>query len=93
MAQARLAACSALIGLTTAAILLCSHFHSIDTDKAAKKMSPLVRLGTPQRGALVSLLEIMVAGSYSSLQCVLCVPFTLVSSKLHHALLRELACR
>ena len=53
VAQLQLAAASALVGLTTAAILLCSHFHSIDTDRAARKMSPLVRLGTPQRGAQV----------------------------------------
>ena len=53
-AKLQLAAASALVGLTTATILLCSHFHSIDTDRAAQKMSPLVRLGTPQRGAQVS---------------------------------------
>lgn len=37
---------SVLIGLTTALILFCSHFHQIKGDKAVGKMSPLVRLGT-----------------------------------------------
>ncbi|GAX79957.1 hypothetical protein CEUSTIGMA_g7396.t1 [Chlamydomonas eustigma] len=35
-----------LVGLTTTIILFCSHFHQIEGDKAAGKMSPLVRLGT-----------------------------------------------
>lgn len=33
-------------GLTTTAILFCSHFHQIEGDTAAGKTSPLVRLGT-----------------------------------------------
>ena len=33
-------------GLTTTIILFCSHFHQIEGDKSAGKMSPLVRLGT-----------------------------------------------
>lgn len=33
-------------GLTTTAILFCSHFHQTRGDRAAGKMSPLVRLGT-----------------------------------------------
>lgn len=33
-------------GLTTTTILFCSHFHQIEGDKSAGKMSPLVRLGT-----------------------------------------------
>jgi 2-carboxy-1,4-naphthoquinone phytyltransferase len=33
-------------GLTTTAILFCSHFHQIEGDKQAGKLSPLVRLGT-----------------------------------------------
>ena len=34
------------MGLTTTSILFCSHFHQIEGDIAARKMSPLVRLGT-----------------------------------------------
>ncbi|KAL7119359.1 hypothetical protein ACP275_02G058300 [Erythranthe tilingii] len=37
---------SILVGLTTSLILLCSHFHQIEDDKAVGKISPLVRLGT-----------------------------------------------
>ncbi|XP_077213158.1 ubiA prenyltransferase family protein isoform X2 [Tasmannia lanceolata] len=37
---------SVLVGLTTALILFCSHFHQIDGDLAVGKMSPLVRMGT-----------------------------------------------
>jgi len=35
-----------VVGITTTIILFCSHFHQIADDKAANKMSPLVRLGT-----------------------------------------------
>jgi len=38
--------CSVVVGITTSLILFCSHFHQIADDKAANKMSPLVRLGT-----------------------------------------------
>ena len=44
-----LALSALLVGLTTTSILFCSHFHQIEGDTAAGKMSPLVRLGT-QRG-------------------------------------------
>ncbi|DBA75531.1 TPA: hypothetical protein ACH3X2_009094 [Trebouxia sp. C0005] len=37
---------SMVVGITTTIILFCSHFHQIADDKAANKMSPLVRLGT-----------------------------------------------
>ena len=37
---------SVVVGITTSLILFCSHFHQIADDTAAKKMSPLVRLGT-----------------------------------------------
>jgi 1,4-dihydroxy-2-naphthoate phytyltransferase len=37
---------SLLVGCTTTAILFCSHFHQEATDKAAGKLSPIVRLGT-----------------------------------------------
>lgn len=41
-----LATAAFLVGLTTTSILFCSHFHQIEGDIAARKMSPLVRLGT-----------------------------------------------
>jgi 1,4-dihydroxy-2-naphthoate octaprenyltransferase len=44
---------SAIVGVTTAVILFCSHFHQIQGDMAAGKVSPLVRLGT-QQGCTVS---------------------------------------
>ena len=37
---------SIVVGITTSLILFCSHFHLVADDKAAHKMSPLVRLGT-----------------------------------------------
>ena len=39
-------AASIIIGISTALILFCSHFHQIEDDIAAGKTSPLVRLGT-----------------------------------------------
>ena len=47
---------SVLVGAITAIILFCSHFHQIDGDRAALKMSPLVRLGSTARGYQVRLL-------------------------------------
>ncbi|NJL02646.1 MAG: 2-carboxy-1,4-naphthoquinone phytyltransferase [Spirulinaceae cyanobacterium SM2_1_0] len=41
-----------IIGLSTALILFCSHFHQVEDDLAAGKRSPIVRLGTA-RGAQV----------------------------------------
>eukprot|EP00879_Flechtneria_rotunda_P010519 GHRR01010996.1.p1 GENE.GHRR01010996.1~~GHRR01010996.1.p1 ORF type:complete len:144 (-),score=28.36 GHRR01010996.1:307-738(-) len=35
-----------LVGITTTVILFCSHWHQIEGDIKAGKMSPLVRLGT-----------------------------------------------
>jgi 1,4-dihydroxy-2-naphthoate octaprenyltransferase len=37
---------SVMVGITTTVILFCSHWHQIQGDIAAGKMSPLVRLGT-----------------------------------------------
>ncbi|WIA35684.1 hypothetical protein OEZ86_004090 [Tetradesmus obliquus] len=37
---------SVLVGISTAVILFCSHWHQIEGDRRAGKMSPLVRLGT-----------------------------------------------
>lgn len=38
-------AAAILVGLTTSAVLFCSHFHQVAGDAAAGKRSPLVRLG------------------------------------------------
>ncbi|AIE73921.1 MULTISPECIES: 2-carboxy-1,4-naphthoquinone phytyltransferase [unclassified Synechocystis] len=37
---------SFFVGLSTAIILFCSHFHQVEDDLAAGKKSPIVRLGT-----------------------------------------------
>lgn len=55
-------ALSVLVGVSTTVILFCSHFHQIDGDRAAGKMSPLVRLGA-QRGA--SLLKFTIGATYA----------------------------
>ncbi|MGK7929109.1 MAG: 2-carboxy-1,4-naphthoquinone phytyltransferase [Spirulina sp.] len=39
-------AASILVGINTAIILFCSHFHQVEDDLAAGKRSPIVRLGT-----------------------------------------------
>ena len=44
--SAAVGACSVIVGITTSLILFCSHFHQIADDTAAKKLSPLVKLGT-----------------------------------------------
>ena len=45
---------SVLVGITTAIILFCSHFHQLEDDRAIGKMSPVVRLGTTARAVQVS---------------------------------------
>jgi len=45
-------AISTIIGLSTAIILFCSHFHQVADDLAAGKRSPIVRVGT-QNGARI----------------------------------------
>ena len=49
------AAASVVVGLTTATILFCSHFHQLASDKSAGKLSPIVRLGSTHRGLQVRL--------------------------------------
>ncbi|MGB3691950.1 MAG: 2-carboxy-1,4-naphthoquinone phytyltransferase [Spirulinaceae cyanobacterium] len=51
---------SVIIGVTTSIILFCSHFHQVEDDLAAGKLSPIVRLGTKNSsylliGAVVSI--------------------------------------
>lgn len=57
------AAASVVVGLTTASILFCSHFHQMAGDKAAGKKSPIVRLGSTRRGLQV--LRWAVAATYA----------------------------
>ncbi|BDA50723.1 probable UbiA prenyltransferase domain-containing protein 1 [Coccomyxa sp. Obi] len=72
------AAASVIVGATTTSVLFCSHFHQIDGDTAAGKMSPLVRLG-PSRGYQVLragvlltylLLDVAAALSWLPLTCL-----------------------
>ena len=44
---------AALVGLTTTAILFASHLHQEEGDRAAGKMSPVVRLGVPRATAFL----------------------------------------
>ena len=37
--------CGGFVGATTTIMLFCSHFHQEDGDRAAGKLSPVVRLG------------------------------------------------
>lgn len=43
---------STVVGISVSSVLFCSHWHQIDGDRAAGKMSPLVRLG-PDRALQV----------------------------------------
>ena len=38
-------AVSVVVGIIVTSVLFCSHFHQIEGDRAAGKLSPLVRLG------------------------------------------------
>ncbi len=51
------------VGLTTALILFCSHFHQIKDDAAAGKRSPIVRLGTAKAAQLIPLWLFAAYGS------------------------------
>ena len=42
-----------IIGITTTLVLFCSHFHQVEEDLAAGKLSPIVRLGTSFGASLV----------------------------------------
>ncbi|XP_031496841.1 2-carboxy-1,4-naphthoquinone phytyltransferase, chloroplastic [Nymphaea colorata] len=53
-----IASASILVGLTTALILLCSHFHQVDEDRAVGKLSPLVRMGTNTGSVVVKALVV-----------------------------------
>ncbi|MDY7003036.1 MAG: 2-carboxy-1,4-naphthoquinone phytyltransferase [Cyanobacteriota bacterium] len=45
---------SIIIGITTAIILFCSHFHQVKDDLAAGKRSPIVRMGTKAGSQLLN---------------------------------------
>ncbi|MEM1293342.1 MAG: 2-carboxy-1,4-naphthoquinone phytyltransferase [Cyanobacteria bacterium P01_H01_bin.162] len=51
-----------IIGITTALVLFCSHFHQVEDDLAAGKRSPIVRLGTQQGAQLIPWLCALVLG-------------------------------
>jgi 1,4-dihydroxy-2-naphthoate octaprenyltransferase len=58
-------AASIFIGITTSIILFCSHFHQVEDDLAAGKLSPIVRLGTVKgarvlTGAVISVFILVV---------------------------------
>ncbi|MCS6959785.1 MAG: 2-carboxy-1,4-naphthoquinone phytyltransferase [Pseudanabaenaceae cyanobacterium SKYGB_i_bin29] len=44
---------SVINGLTTSLILFCSHFHQVEDDRKAGKLSPIVRLGTKRSAQLI----------------------------------------
>lgn len=46
-------AASVIVGITTAIILFCSHFHQVKDDLLAGKRSPIVRLGTATAAQLL----------------------------------------
>ncbi|WCJ18762.1 2-carboxy-1 4-naphthoquinone phytyltransferase chloroplastic [Euphorbia peplus] len=81
---------SVLVGFTTSLILLCSHFHQIEEDKAVGKISPLVRLGTEGgsrvvKVAVTTLYSILLAFGLSKtlpLTCILLCALTLPMGKL-----------
>lgn len=55
-------AMSTFLGLSTSIILFCSHFHQIDGDRKAGKMSPLVRMGVEKSA---STLKVLVGSMYA----------------------------
>ena len=61
-------ASSVLLGLTTSAILLNSHYHQVDTDRATGKVSPCVRFGTR---AVSRAVVFVVAAAYCIFGCCL----------------------
>ena len=48
-------AISAIVGISTAIILFCSHFHQVEDDLAAGKRSPIVRMGTAKGARVLAL--------------------------------------
>jgi 2-carboxy-1,4-naphthoquinone phytyltransferase len=44
---------SLIIGISTSLILFCSHFHQVNDDLAAGKLSPIVRMGTENGARLL----------------------------------------
>ena len=49
-------AISTIVGISTSIILFCSHFHQVEDDLAAGKLSPIVRLGTNTGAKVLALM-------------------------------------
>ncbi|CAN6466812.1 unnamed protein product [Victoria cruziana] len=70
------ASASILVGLTTALILFCSHFHQVDEDRAVGKISPLVRMGTSMGSFVVKGLVVFLYVLLSSMVTVKALPLS-----------------
>ncbi|MGV2830249.1 2-carboxy-1,4-naphthoquinone phytyltransferase [Myxosarcina sp. GI1(2024)] len=53
-------AISSIVGISTAIILFCSHFHQVKDDLAAGKRSPIVRLGTKTGAQILACLTVNI---------------------------------
>ncbi|MBV6628097.1 MAG: 2-carboxy-1,4-naphthoquinone phytyltransferase [Rivularia sp. (in: Bacteria)] len=53
-------AASLIVGITTTLILFCSHFHQVEDDLAAGKLSPIVRLGTLRGSQVLKWLTVSI---------------------------------
>jgi len=53
-------AASLIIGLNTSLILFCSHFHQVEDDLSAGKLSPIVRIGTLKGAKIIVILSILL---------------------------------
>ena len=63
MALARaVAPLATAVGLTTSTVLLCSHLHQEEGDRAAGKRSPVVRFGTLRVGRAVAMIPVLTYG-------------------------------
>ncbi|XP_048231765.1 2-carboxy-1,4-naphthoquinone phytyltransferase, chloroplastic isoform X2 [Ricinus communis] len=81
---------SVLVGFTTSLILFCSHFHQIEGDRAVRKLSPMVRLGTERgsyvvKAATITLYSLLLAFGLSRalpFPCILLCALTVPTGKL-----------
>jgi 1,4-dihydroxy-2-naphthoate octaprenyltransferase len=53
-------ATSIIVGINTSLILLCSHFHQVEDDLAAGKLSPIVRIGTAKGAQIVTIFSLAI---------------------------------
>lgn len=86
-------AASVLIGITTALILFCSHFHQVEDDIAAGKKSPIVRLGTALGSRVLTWVTFLVyllvaigipAGIYPMATALIFLSFPFAWQLIHH---------